>query len=137
MFADRLGCENLLNDLATVHNLKIYLNRTRRILLPILGNGQQFCADSAQADILVLEEQQPHKLETFKTAFGNKNINVRLITTEREVKPIGVKWLDDVRHRFAIENGIIHVRAFNWSFHSHQIDGNNFIADSICAASHC
>lgn len=100
----------MLYELATVHNLKIYLNQTRRILLSILGNDQQFCADKNHADVFVFEEQPPYKLSTFQSAFKNKNINVRLITAEKEEKPIGVKWINNERKEdFIIENGIVYV----------------------------
>lgn len=90
MWADRLGCKNLLRVLSIKHSLKILLNKTRCSLFLALGNVDRFCEMKNAADILVSEEQSLDRPESFTVAFDEQNtITLRVITTERVVEPMG------------------------------------------------
>lgn len=102
LWSDRLGCENLVSVLCTDFNLKVFPNRTRRILFHTLGIADRFCFDKNTADIFVFEDPLSYKFETFITPFSANKINLQLITTEKETSPIG-----------AIENGIVYV-SISW-----------------------
>lgn len=90
LWADRLGCENLLNILATHHNHKVFLNKSRRSLFRILKMIDHFCDNKDDADIHVFEERKPYKFETFTVGINTKNvIHVLLIASEMNNKPMG------------------------------------------------
>lgn len=99
LWADRLGCENLLELLSTKHRLKIFLNGTRYRWFYSLEKLDLFCKEKSQANIFVLEELQPHRIETYLSIYSDKKeIELRLITTEKEAEPIGL-----------VEEGIVYV----------------------------
>lgn len=86
---ERLGCENLLNILSTKYNLKVFPNLSRLLLFHALRIADRFCHNKDAADIIVTEDGPSFRQHTYQAAYKDKKIWLRLITAEKETKPIG------------------------------------------------